>query len=187
MCSAVQHYYYPAIRPAYDPYSPKFTALADPPPNPYSWIVIRHVCRAWRIVALVFPEMSTRVVLTRPACVQDLLGRAGNLPLYIYQSAHVFTESHRDDMITSCNLVLPYLQRISRASLIFVDDTSYRSCRCQKAQCPELCRSNSTSGRLVTLGALFPQSIHFQSCSTCPVVPPTLLRFLTCSCLTSAL
>ena len=125
VCGAVQHYYYPAIRPGFDLHSPRPTASVGPPPNPYSWLAIRHVCSAWRIVALAYPELSTRIVLTRPACVQDLLSRAGSLPLYIYQPGYNFLISHRNDVVASCNLVLPHLERIYRASLIFDDEPAY--------------------------------------------------------------
>ena len=29
--------------------------------TPYCWMVIRHVCRAWRHVALTFPKLSTLI------------------------------------------------------------------------------------------------------------------------------
>ena len=59
-------------------------------------------------------------------------------------------------MITSCNLVLPYLEHISSASLIFVDDTSY----------PKLQVSKGTVSR-----ALWLESHFWKTCNTGSPIP----------------
>ncbi|EKM60310.1 uncharacterized protein PHACADRAFT_70827, partial [Phanerochaete carnosa HHB-10118-sp] len=56
---------------------------AERPPTPYAWLVIRHVCRAWRVVALVYPRLSCRIHVSTPECVQDMLDRSGTTPLFI--------------------------------------------------------------------------------------------------------
>ncbi|GJE89255.1 hypothetical protein PsYK624_053510 [Phanerochaete sordida] len=54
-------------------------------PSAYCWLVIRHVCHAWRAVALGFPKLSSHIAPIRPRCVRDLLARSGGVPLYIYE------------------------------------------------------------------------------------------------------
>lgn len=125
VCSAVQRYPHYTTQPVIDLYSPEPAEFIAPPLTPYSWIIIRHVCRAWRMVALTYPALSTRIFMTRPECVRDLLSRAGNLPLYIYLPSYTFQLLYRDDMVASCNLVLPHLGRISHASLLFPEESAY--------------------------------------------------------------
>ncbi|EKM60322.1 uncharacterized protein PHACADRAFT_82137 [Phanerochaete carnosa HHB-10118-sp] len=55
------------------------------PPRPYAWLVIRHVCGAWRAVALAYPQLSSHIYPSRKlACVQDMLSRSGTVPLYVH-------------------------------------------------------------------------------------------------------
>ncbi|GJE89295.1 hypothetical protein PsYK624_053920 [Phanerochaete sordida] len=53
-------------------------------PNPYCWLVIRHVCREWRQISLTYPRLSSYICLTRPECVQDLLSKSADVHLHIY-------------------------------------------------------------------------------------------------------
>ena len=96
-------------------------AFADSP-APYSWLVIRHVCRAWRQVALAYPQLSAHIFLTRPECVQDMLSRAGTLPLHIYDPSSPFVRSNLNDVVASSILAMRHLEHISYGSLIFRDD-----------------------------------------------------------------
>lgn len=92
-------------------------------PPPYAWLKIRHVCHAWREIALNYPELSTHIFLTRPECVQDMLSRSGTLPLYIYDLSRNYTDDNQERVIASSKLVLKHLNRISRGRLIFLDNS----------------------------------------------------------------
>ncbi|GJE89243.1 hypothetical protein PsYK624_053390 [Phanerochaete sordida] len=54
-------------------------------PAPYSWFVIRHVCRAWRAVALAYPRLSSHIHLFRLECVQAMLRTSGSAPIRVYE------------------------------------------------------------------------------------------------------
>ena len=56
------------------------------PPRPYAWLVIRHVCRAWRTVALDFPKLSTHIYVSSLDCIQDMLDHSGTMPLFVYDT-----------------------------------------------------------------------------------------------------
>ena len=84
------------------------------PLRPYAWLVIRHVCRAWREVALTFPKLSTQIWLARPECVQNLLSKSGALPLYIYDKVHSFMCPRAASEMFE--LVLAHFERVSSAS-----------------------------------------------------------------------
>ena len=91
----------------------------DDSPAPYSWLIIRHVCHAWREVALTYPQLSTHIFLTRPECVRDVLSRAGTLPLRVYEPSSSFIHAHLKDVIASSKIALGHLKYISHGSLIF--------------------------------------------------------------------
>lgn len=54
-----------------------------PYPTRYCWMVIRHICRSWRKIALAYPVLSNYICITSLECVQDMLHRSGDVPLYI--------------------------------------------------------------------------------------------------------
>ena len=66
VCSAASRFSYSFPS---DPPIPNLDAALAISPTPYSWLVIRHVCRAWREVALTYPQLSTHIFLTRPECI----------------------------------------------------------------------------------------------------------------------
>ena len=107
-------------QPALDDLSEFLTDTAKTSPAPYSWLTIRHVCRASREIALTFPELSMHIFLTRPKCVQDMLSRSGTLPLHIYDPSAWFMNLHRNWIIAPSKLVLNHLEPISHGCLIFV-------------------------------------------------------------------
>ncbi|EKM60297.1 uncharacterized protein PHACADRAFT_179651 [Phanerochaete carnosa HHB-10118-sp] len=91
-------------------------------PTPYSWLTIRHVCRAWREIALAFPKLSTHIWLTRPECVADMLSRSGTLPLHIYSVEPCLLDIATVDAEREAELfglVLPQFARVAHASLVF--------------------------------------------------------------------
>ncbi|GJE89271.1 hypothetical protein PsYK624_053680 [Phanerochaete sordida] len=91
-------------------------------PAPYSWLKIRHVCRAWRRVALAYPQLSTHIFLTRPECVLDLLDRSGALHLSIYDPSLDYTYANKENVAESCKLVLAHADRIRHGCLPLPDD-----------------------------------------------------------------
>ncbi|GJE89257.1 hypothetical protein PsYK624_053530 [Phanerochaete sordida] len=64
--------------------SRQHSAFVGSLPTPYSWLVVRHVCRAWRAVALAYPKLSSHIYLLRRECVQYMLRTSGAGPLYVY-------------------------------------------------------------------------------------------------------
>lgn len=85
------------------------------PPTPYCWLVIRHVCRGWRQVALSYPKLSSHISLTRPQSVKDLLDRSGNTSLYIYESRAALFGA----VESASRLVLAHFDRIVWAQFDF--------------------------------------------------------------------
>ncbi|GJE89251.1 hypothetical protein PsYK624_053470 [Phanerochaete sordida] len=54
-------------------------------PTPYAWLAIRHVCRAWRAVALGYPHLSSYIYISNNSeCVQTMLEQSGASLLHIY-------------------------------------------------------------------------------------------------------
>lgn len=50
----------------------------------YGWIVITHVCRRWRVVALNAPLLWTDVLVTAaPECIETVLARTASLPIAV--------------------------------------------------------------------------------------------------------
>lgn len=82
--------------------------LGNSPPKPYAWIVIRHVCRAWRAVALTFPKLSSYIHVSTLECVQDMLYRSGTAPLYVSDVSKDFSGSR----IEAQQEVFRHLERI---------------------------------------------------------------------------
>ncbi|GJE89244.1 hypothetical protein PsYK624_053400 [Phanerochaete sordida] len=118
VCHAAERKLYPSK----DDYTcPHVAYRFTPPPSPYSWLIIRRICKAWRHIALTFPELSTHIFITRPGCVKDLLDRSGTLPLHIYQANSMYERARRDDVAASCRLVLPQFFRIVSGSLMLMD------------------------------------------------------------------
>lgn len=87
--------------------------------TPYCWIVIRHVCRAWRNVALTFPKLSTLITLTRAECVQDLLDRSGSLLLYVRAKPYSYITSAAtlSHMSAANKLIQQHLERVVHADV----------------------------------------------------------------------
>ncbi|GJE94225.1 hypothetical protein PsYK624_103930 [Phanerochaete sordida] len=93
-------------------------------PPPYSWLAIRHICRAWRAVALAYPQLSAYFCLTRPECVQDMLSRAGALPLHVFGPSLDYVSGHWERYAASRNLVLAHPDRIASGSMAFANHTN---------------------------------------------------------------
>ena len=51
--------------------------------KPYRWLVISHVCRRWREVALRYPMLWDWIVPIRRACTRVFLQRSGERPLHV--------------------------------------------------------------------------------------------------------
>ncbi|EKM60247.1 uncharacterized protein PHACADRAFT_203493 [Phanerochaete carnosa HHB-10118-sp] len=133
-------------------------------PKPYSWIIIRHVCRVWRQVALTYPRLSTHIFLTRPECVEDLLSRAGTLPLHIYDPGFTYVRKNLDCVAASCRRVQTHIDRISHGTLIL--ENSAANANCQASVSPaKICKAQSL--RILFLSELFsasntlPPDLHF--------------------------
>lgn len=90
------------------------------PPTPYCWLIIRHVCRAWRKVALTHPVLSSYISLTRPDCVQHMLDHSGTRPLHINRVHNPFSDSGLECM----RLVLDQLERVVYADIMVCDPVS---------------------------------------------------------------
>ncbi|KAI0784585.1 hypothetical protein C8Q75DRAFT_389330 [Abortiporus biennis] len=84
----------------------------------YSWIRVTHVCHHWRETALHSRRLWARLFLTSAPCIEAMLPRSGNLPLYIECSEPLTTDRRmralqalRKDMhrVKSLSLVItPY-------------------------------------------------------------------------------
>ncbi|EKM60311.1 uncharacterized protein PHACADRAFT_189449 [Phanerochaete carnosa HHB-10118-sp] len=87
-------------------------------PSPYAWLVIRHVCRAWRAVALAYPRLSSYIYQTRKlACVQDMLDRSGTAPLYVYD----IEDDRKQFSMEAQRQMLHHLDRIVSARIAVHD------------------------------------------------------------------
>ncbi|GJE89242.1 hypothetical protein PsYK624_053380 [Phanerochaete sordida] len=84
-------------------------------PAPYSWIVIRHVCRAWRAVALAHPKLSSHIHLLRPECVQHMLRTSGAAPLHVYEQYRSVSPSGIVTRVAMQRDVFGHLERIVSA------------------------------------------------------------------------
>ncbi|KAH9902420.1 hypothetical protein C8Q73DRAFT_2427 [Cubamyces lactineus] len=85
-------------------------------PRPYAWLVIRHVCRHWRHVALTHPELSSYIYLTSTAdLIQDLLDHSKSAPLRVCESGH--WEYGRNG--SARKLVLDHFARVETALFHF--------------------------------------------------------------------
>ena len=85
------------------------------PPTPYAWLALRHVCSKWRLAALLHPRLSTIICLTRLECVQDMLQRSGDLPIYMYSGLDFTT--HPQSTLDAHQLALANLHRAYRADI----------------------------------------------------------------------
>ena len=95
-------------------YESRAQSLVDAP-TPYCWLTIRHVCRAWRTVALFYPRLSTHICITRPDCIQELLRLSGSLPLYIYQLPGGPTDAAPSAVTQAFWLIIGHLSRVVSA------------------------------------------------------------------------
>ena len=77
-------------------------------PKPYAWLIIRHVCRRWRQVALTHPELSSYIWLTSAECVQNLLNSSGSMQLYVCESRTPGSKASAETR----SLVLDHFSRI---------------------------------------------------------------------------
>ncbi|GJE89259.1 hypothetical protein PsYK624_053560 [Phanerochaete sordida] len=89
---------------------------------PYAWLKIRHVCRYWRKVALAHPRLSTTIFLTRPECVEDMLRRAGTLPLEVYDPSVQYIDTHSEGVAAARLMVLEHVARIRHGTFAYTDD-----------------------------------------------------------------
>ncbi|GJE89261.1 hypothetical protein PsYK624_053580 [Phanerochaete sordida] len=92
------------------------------PAAPYAWLKIRHVCRYWRKVALAHPRLSTTIFLTRPECVEDMLRRAGTLPLAVYDPSVRYIDTHSDSVAAARLMVLEHIARIRHGTFAYTDN-----------------------------------------------------------------
>ncbi|EJF64032.1 hypothetical protein DICSQDRAFT_178558 [Dichomitus squalens LYAD-421 SS1] len=53
------------------------------PRRTYKWIIVTHVCRSWRHVALETPRLWSRIVLSDPEATQEVLARSKKAPLWV--------------------------------------------------------------------------------------------------------
>ena len=90
------------------------TGAFNPRPSSYAWLIIRHVCRRWRQVALTSPELSSYIWLTSPECVYDLLNRSRNVQLHVCESQSTPSISYADFEAreTAYILVLNHFERV---------------------------------------------------------------------------
>ena len=54
-------------------------------PSPYAWLILGHVCRAWRGVLLGYPKFYTFIPWAEPQCVEMMIRCARDLPLQIHE------------------------------------------------------------------------------------------------------
>ena len=102
-------------------------------PTPYCWLVVSHVCRLWRSIALEYPHLSTHICLTRPSCVMEMVSRSGNLPLHIHGFSTIIPDaSDMDEMPQFLSGLVPRITTLnlsivhgSFTSLIYHEASRY--------------------------------------------------------------
>ncbi|EKM60302.1 uncharacterized protein PHACADRAFT_179655 [Phanerochaete carnosa HHB-10118-sp] len=85
----------------------------------YPWLTIRHVCRAWRDVALTFPKLSTHIWLTQLECVADMIAISGTLPLHIYIAPSIRIDAAMEAEMFQ--VVLSHIERVAHAVLVLTE------------------------------------------------------------------
>ncbi|GJE89292.1 hypothetical protein PsYK624_053890 [Phanerochaete sordida] len=131
-------------------------------PAPYSWLAIRHVCRAWRKIALTYPQLSAHIFLTRPECVQDLLGRVGPVEITVYDASIEYNTKHRARVADSCSLILAHFAQVAHGRLCVMDDTLAKEL--SEALGDRSCNARSLALVFTQLGirqSPFPAGAHF--------------------------
>ncbi|GJE89248.1 hypothetical protein PsYK624_053440 [Phanerochaete sordida] len=92
-------------------------------PTPYAWLVIRHVCRAWRAVALGYPHLSSYIYISdNSECVQTMLEQSVTALLHIYADPSQVPLNR----VETQRRVLEHLDRIvfAQIALLRPDDDS---------------------------------------------------------------
>lgn len=83
---------------------------------PYSWNSVKLVCRLWRSLLLKTPMLCDQIVLTRSDVVEDLLRRAGQLPVQV-MSAPVAHKLNNENSLQAMETILSHFSRVSRADI----------------------------------------------------------------------
>lgn len=83
-------------------------------PRPYSWLKIRHVCRLWRAIALDTPTLSTRIVVSRPDCVEEMIRTSGTMPLHLI-SGDQFSDTK--ETLAAYSRMFSQFHRVHRATI----------------------------------------------------------------------
>ncbi|KAJ3531614.1 hypothetical protein NM688_g7550 [Phlebia brevispora] len=58
--------------------------------RPYSWFTLLHVCRHWRQIACLVPNLWTYIVPTYLPCTQFVLSHSGRMPLTVHSRPKTF-------------------------------------------------------------------------------------------------
>ncbi|EKM52672.1 uncharacterized protein PHACADRAFT_149521 [Phanerochaete carnosa HHB-10118-sp] len=60
--------------------------------GPFTWLTVAHVCRHWRVIALVSPRLWSHIDVRREDRTTEFLRRSGEVPLSIYHHDHPYSE-----------------------------------------------------------------------------------------------
>lgn len=83
-------------------------------PRPYSWLKIRHVCRLWRAIALDTPTLSTKVVVSRPGCVEEMLRSSGTMALHLISGDQIVDT---EETLAAYSRIFSQFHRVHRATI----------------------------------------------------------------------
>lgn len=83
-------------------------------------VILRNVCHAWRAVAMQHPVLSSYIPITDPTFVQDLLVKAGSMPLHICEELNPTIAI--DFGIQVRQFVLRHIDRVRSMQLAVTDE-----------------------------------------------------------------
>ncbi|KAJ3552234.1 hypothetical protein NM688_g4259 [Phlebia brevispora] len=86
---------------------------------PYHWLVITHVCREWRQIALEAAELWTHLFTLRPACLRTFLTRSQQAPLYVMCfKCRDLAEMKQQPCLEALKIILPEFPRVAYFSML---------------------------------------------------------------------
>lgn len=88
----------------------------------YTWLLIAHVCRYWRDIAVQSPKLWTTVIINQSGFLSTVLVWSQSLPisLYLYiQRGHV--DYSDEEQLQIRDLLSPHLHRVTRLQIVSAD------------------------------------------------------------------
>lgn len=134
-------------------------------------LALRHVCRAWRAVALQHAVLSSFIPLTHHGFIDDLLVTSGSLPLHICEELDPTIPIPVS--IGLRKFLLGHIERIQSAQLVVTDELV------DPEQSPENMKAGESPLRSLVLCSIRPPS-HFSSAPLLPNVNFPELTELSC-------